>query len=211
MSYVDWSIKGPEFVNCNCAYGCPCQFNALPTYGDCKAYTAMRIDEGHFADVRLDGLSWVLILDWPGAVHEGNGTCQAIIDERANDQQRDALSKIVYGKETVPGGTVLQVFNSTMSTVLDPIFKPIEFSVNIEERTARLVVPGIIESTIDPIRNPITGNKHRARINLPNGFEYTEAEIASGKTKATGAVKLDLENTHSHLAVLHLTQNGVVR
>lgn len=128
-----------------------------------------------------------------------------------NDQQRDALSKIVYGKETVPGGTVLQVFNSTMSTVLDPIFKPIEFSVNIEERTARLVVPGIIESTIDPIRNPITGNKHRARINLPNGFEYTEAEIASGKTKATGAVKLDLENTHSHLAVLHLTQNGVVR
>jgi hypothetical protein len=44
---TDWSIRGPEFVNCNCAYGCPCQFDALPTNGDCRAITSMRIDEGY--------------------------------------------------------------------------------------------------------------------------------------------------------------------
>jgi hypothetical protein len=21
-----WSIQGPHFLNCNCAYGCPCQY-----------------------------------------------------------------------------------------------------------------------------------------------------------------------------------------
>ena len=27
---IKWEIKGREFGNCNCDYGCPCQFNALP-------------------------------------------------------------------------------------------------------------------------------------------------------------------------------------
>ena len=31
MAHVDWSIKGPEIATCNCDWGCPCQFNALPT------------------------------------------------------------------------------------------------------------------------------------------------------------------------------------
>ena len=34
---TEWEIKGREFGNCNCSYGCPCQFNALPTHGHCHA------------------------------------------------------------------------------------------------------------------------------------------------------------------------------
>ena len=33
MAMVEWRIQGREFANCNCAYGCPCQFSALPTRG----------------------------------------------------------------------------------------------------------------------------------------------------------------------------------
>jgi hypothetical protein len=32
-----WEIRTIELANCNCAYGCPCQFNAYPTYGKCEA------------------------------------------------------------------------------------------------------------------------------------------------------------------------------
>ncbi len=56
MTYVDWSVKGVEFGNCNCDFGCPCQFEALPTHGRCEGFEVTRIDEGHFGDVRLDGL-----------------------------------------------------------------------------------------------------------------------------------------------------------
>ena len=73
MPTIDWSIKGPHFVNCNCDYGCPCQFNALPTYRTCLAVVAWQIDEGHFGDVRLDGLCAINTYAWPGAVHEGDG------------------------------------------------------------------------------------------------------------------------------------------
>ena len=52
---IEWQIKAREFANCNCAYGCPCQFNALPTHGDCRAAVGMRLDEGHFDDVSVNG------------------------------------------------------------------------------------------------------------------------------------------------------------
>ncbi len=122
MAHVDWSIEGPEYVNCNCAWGCPCQFNALPTDGTCRAITGMRIERGHFGSTRLDGLSWVGTYGWPGPIHLGNGTQQFFIDERADADQRKALVEILHGRETEPGATIFQVFSTTMSTVLDPQF-----------------------------------------------------------------------------------------
>jgi len=55
MAYVDWWIRGVEFANCNCAFGCPCQFNALPTHGHCRAHTFVHVEEGRFGHVPLDG------------------------------------------------------------------------------------------------------------------------------------------------------------
>jgi hypothetical protein len=171
----------------------------------------MRIDEGHFGDVGLDGLHWVATYSWPGPVHEGNGTMQVIIDERADEKQRDGLTKILHGEESEPGATMLQVYRSTVDIVHETLFKPIEFDVDVEERTARLAVPGMIESEGEPIRNPITGAVHRARVTLPHGFEYTEAEYGSGTTQAKGAVQLDLKDSYGQFSILHLTPTGPVR
>jgi len=56
MSQVQWAIHGREFANCNCSYGCPCQFNALPTYGNCSAVVGIQIDRGFHGTTVLDGL-----------------------------------------------------------------------------------------------------------------------------------------------------------
>ncbi|HJM42145.1 MAG: DUF1326 domain-containing protein [Nitrospinota bacterium] len=211
MANIPWTMKGPSYGTCNCNWGCPCQFDAPPTDGTCRGLDVMRIDERRFGDVRLDGLYWVMTVNWPGAVHEGNGSQQAIIDVRADDKQRESLVKILHGEETEPGATMLQVYNATMTTVHEPLFEPIEFDCDIEKRTARLEVPGMIASVGEPIRNPVTGKEHRARVILPDGFEYSEAEYGSGTTRATGAVPLDLKNSYGQFAMLHLTQSGPVR
>ena len=65
-----WEIKGRELANCNCAYGCPCQFNALPTYGTCEAAVGYEIDTGHYGGIKLDGLRVSATYKWPGPVHE---------------------------------------------------------------------------------------------------------------------------------------------
>src|SRR3989442_742640 len=78
-----WMLRGSNYVNCNCAYGCPCQFGSPTTHGFCEAAEAISIDEGYFNDVRLDGLCVVMLLKWPGEIAQGNGREQFIIDERA--------------------------------------------------------------------------------------------------------------------------------
>ena len=86
-----WRIAGEEVGNCNCSWGCPCQFNALPTTGRCEALLAWQISNGYFGDTRLDGVRFARAYWWPGAIHEGNGVRRTIIDEQATKEQRDAL------------------------------------------------------------------------------------------------------------------------
>jgi len=210
MATIEWHIDGKEFGNCNCAYGCPCQFNALPTHGKCEAAAGLQIESGHFGSVRLDGLFAVVLYRWPGPVHHGNGTMQLVIDERADALQRDALIKIMTGRETNEMATMWWVFAAMSPNKLEPQFKPIRLEIDMEARKAHLVVPGVVESSVEPIRNPVTGAEHRARIDLPQGFQFRIAEVASGRTKASGRIALDLQDTHAHLAAIHLSHRGVV-
>lgn len=206
---TEWQIKGTELINCNCAYGCPCQFNALPTHGDCRAAAGYEIHQGHFGEVRLDGLRAVLTMSWPGPIHHGNGTIQPIIDERADAAQRDALLKILTGQETDDMATVWWVFSAMSPNKLEPLFRPIEYEVEVEARRGRFRVPGIVETVGEPIRNPVTGAEHRARIDLPNGFEYRAAEMGSATTRAFGAIALPgLENSYAQFAHIHLSNRG---
>jgi hypothetical protein len=96
------------------------------------------------------------------------------------------------------------------STVHPPLFKRIEFDANIERRRARVMIPGVLESTARPIRSPATGDEHRVRINLPNGMEFDLAEIGSGTTKTTASIALDLEDTYCHFTNLRQSARGVV-
>ena len=210
MAMTEWFVKAREFSNCNCSYGCPCQFNALPTYGNCMASIGYQIDEGRFGDVKLDGLRAAATYKWPGAVHQGNGTMQLIIDERADSKQRDALLSVMSGKETKDMATVWWVYAAMCPTKLEPLFKPIEFEVDVNARRARLVVPGVVETIGEPIRNPVTGAEHRARIDLPNGFEYRLGEVASGSTKATAGIPLEMDKSWGLFANIHLSHAGVV-
>jgi hypothetical protein len=41
------------------------------------------IEEGFFNETRLDGLNYVMLLQWPGEVAEGNGKQQVMINARA--------------------------------------------------------------------------------------------------------------------------------
>jgi hypothetical protein len=211
MADVKWKIRAREFVNCNCAYGCPCQFNALPTHGNCQAVAGMEIEEGFHGDTRLDGLRFVGIFRWPGPIHEGKGEAAVVIDDRASPAQREALLRILTGQDTAPGATIFQVFSTTFEKLHEPIFAPIDFASDVDARKGRLVVPGITEGRGEPIVNPVTGAEHRARIDLPNGFEYTLAEVGRGWTKTSGPIKFELNDSYAQFARIHLCETGVVR
>jgi hypothetical protein len=152
-----------------------------------------------------------MVASWPGAIHFGHGTFQAIVDERADEQQRAALEAVAQGRETDPGTLIWQIFSTTVTTILPAVVAAIDLEFDLKNCRARLSVPGLADGTVGPITNPVTGAPHRVRITLPAGFEYTEAELGSGTARAKGAVPLDFTDSHAHIAPIHWSTHGVVR
>jgi len=208
---ISWELEADELVSCNCAYGCPCQFNALPTYGCCEAVAGLAIKRGRFGDVTLDGLRAVSVMQWPGPIHEGGGRAYMVIDQRADTDQRNALLTIFSGGETQMGATIWNVFAATFEEMFDPMFENIDIAIDVDARKGHVKVAGLVEAHGRPIVNPVTGQELRARIDLPNGFEYTLAEMGSSTFSSTGPVKMALEDRYAQFAHLHLNNRGVVR
>ncbi len=211
MHYVDWELKGPEISSCNCDWGCPCQFYSLPTHGHCRAAVAFEIEHGHFGDVSLDGLRAVAMVAWPGPIHEGGGECLPIVDERATSAQRAALLTIMSGGETEPGATIFNVFAATYAKVHEPVFAPIQFTVDFHAGRGGFSVPGLVDSVTTPITNPLSGQIHRATVRLAQSFEFVEAEFVDSKVHGEAPVALDWERGHGHLTVLHMNAHGLLR
>ena len=209
MPGKNWLIEGKYVEYCSCDLGCPCESMADPTYGYCTGLVGFKIDNGFCEDVRLDDLAVLGTFYFPRAIHHGQGVFQPIIDERADEAQRNALFYILSGEDQ-PVGTMFQIFSVIVETIKDPLFAKIDFDWDLEKRQARVEVDGVLHARSEPIRNPVTDEEHRMLTVLPNGWVFHEAESAAGFAKGLGAIKFDLNRRHSSLAQVAWNQNGLV-
>lgn len=209
MSYVDWKMSTKQIGTCSCDYGCPCEFNAPPTRLPCEGVMAMEITEGYFGNTRLDGLRVAGVYRWPGAVHDGNGTWQSIIDKRASKEQVEALFTILGGKEQEPT-TGFAIYATTIAHEPNPIFADIEFEWDIKKRHGRFVVSGVLKADIEPIRNPVTGAPHFIAIRPHDGFEFREAEMASANFSSQGELIQDYQNKFASISYVAYGPTGVI-
>jgi hypothetical protein len=171
-----WNLKGTVFVACNCDYGCPCNFNALPTQGKCEGQWTWHVEEGRFGDVELDGLNFTVAVDWPGAIHEGNGTALILVDDRADERQREAISALVGGEVGGPWG----ILAWTWPTVHGPT--PVPYEVEVAGVASRLKAGDQLVLESEPIRNPVTGAEVHPGAVLPEGLIFKRGEFGSSKT-----------------------------
>ncbi len=209
MVYVDWKLKAKRIVTCSCDWGCPCEFMAPPTKGHCEGVEGWDIVEGHFGDVRLDGIRFAGIYRWPGAVHEGKGRYQVVVDDRATEEQREALFKILSGEEQEPT-TLFNIYGATIETEYDPIFAPIEMKWDMDALTGRIAVEGVLEADIVPIRNPVTDEIHVSILRLPKGFEFREAVNTSGDYWAKPGIPMNGDNRFAYLTLATYGPYGVI-
>jgi hypothetical protein len=169
---ADWKLKGTVLVGCNCDYGCPCNFNAPPTYGNCEGGWTWHIEQGTYGDTSLDGLTLSVFADWPGAIHEGNGKAIAVYDERADERQREALENLLRGGEGGPWGIFINTYE-----LLD--VKPAPFELELNAERSRLKVGDVAELVMEPIRNPVTGAETQGCVRLPMGLVFSEGWCAA--------------------------------
>ncbi len=208
MADTKWFLQGKWLEYCSCDYGCPCESMAPPTQGHCDGAIAMKIDEGYYGGVRLDGQLIAATFYFPRAIHHGGGHMQPILEQRSTDEQREAMFAILSG-EGQPEGTIFNIFSMIIEHHHDPLYLPMEFDWDVDKRRARISVPGVVTSSTVPIRNPVTDKEEQIRTVLPDGWVFYEAQVASGTAKGIGDIKFDFSQRHSSLAHFAFDNNGM--
>ncbi len=210
MAHKDWYVEGPAFGNCNCGYSCPCQFEEDPTHGNCRGYEVMEITKGHFEGLDLKGLKVAVLYAWPGPIYDGNGEMQLIIDPAASPAQRVALETVLTGGETDEEATHWWVFRAMCPKLHDTVFETIDFTSDMEARTASVKIGDVLTSSGRPIKPPHGDGEHRVRIDMPNGIEFSVAEIGNASTKGTTAINLNLKDSYGQWHFMKHGPRGVV-
>ncbi len=173
---VNWSIEVDYLQACSCDYGCPCEFQAPPTQGFCEGLGAYRINRGNYGDVSLDGLGLGFALHSPGALHLGDMTLALFVDEKASQEQRDALIPIASGQA---GGQPFEIIASLVSNLSGPYFVPFQF--DLQGRNSAAKMGDSVSMAFEAIKNPVTGEPELARLVHETGFLFQEADVISAK------------------------------
>ena len=169
---ADWKTEGTVLIACSCDWGCPCNFNAKPTKGFCQGGWAWLIEKGTFDGVKLDGLAISLWAKWPGAIHEGGGSAVAFIDDRADEKQRAALTRLLRGEGGGPWGIFINTYE---------LAGPLEAAHRVDgsEYATKLRVGQVVQLELKPMTNPVSGADVHPEMVLPEGLVLKHGALAA--------------------------------
>lgn len=142
---VNWKIEGQYFEACNCDVACPCVFLSAPTTGECTVLIGWHIDKGTFGGVHLDGLNILRAIHTPGHMLETEWTAALYLDDKANEEQTEALRKIYTG---LVGGSPSKLA-AHIGNDLGVRSLPIAFTANGKKRSVS--IPDVAEVELTAI------------------------------------------------------------
>lgn len=194
VATATWHIRGTLVIACNCDYGCPCNFNAPPTQGECEGQWLWHVEGGSFDGVRLDGLTWTITADWPGAIHEGGGRAICFYDERADENQREAIEALVRGRNGGPWAIFINTYE------LDDLH-PQPFDLQLGGLETRVRAGDAMELELAPIKNPVTGDPIHPGAVLPEGLVCKEMSFGTSRTfRVSDGIAYDHSGKYSAIA-----------
>ncbi|MEU3654472.1 DUF1326 domain-containing protein [Streptomyces sp. NPDC032161] len=182
----DWHLRGEWFDVCSCALPCPCTFAQTPTHGDCLFTLVWQVHEGHFGEVRLDGLGVVALGEFAGNMWVGDpdATMKVMlyIDAKGDQAQRGALEQIFAGHV---GGWPGQ-FGSLISELREVRYAPVHFDAAEDLSYWRARVADTVSVGATALTGPTADPSRRVQlINAPG------AEVGPGQIATWGVVESD--------------------
>lgn len=194
---MSWHLSGTYFENCNCNVTCPCAISGFTVPGDherCIVLLAFHIDSGEIDGVGVDGLSYAVLADAPGAMAEGNWRIGLLMDAAASPEQAETLAAVAAGKR----GGAPAAFNPFIGEVLGMESAEIEYLADGARHSVRIgdladveVEDFVPEGASEPTR--LTGVPH------PVSSTLTAARATRSKVRAFG-IELDGVGKNGHAA-----------
>ena len=140
-----WRLKGTYFETCNCNVACPCVFLSAPSEGECRVLVAWHVDEGEDGGVDLADLNVAMAIHSPGHMMQTKWRAALYLDERADDQQKQALTRIFAGQ----AGGHPEALASFVGEVLGVTSVRIDYQAAGRKRS--LSIPNIVSAEIEAI------------------------------------------------------------
>ena len=172
-----WKVSGDWFDVCKCNIPCPCTFAQDPTYGDCDGVLAYHIKNGYYGNTSLEGLNVLGMGSFKGNIWAGETkfTGAFFLDERADQQQRDALQMIFSGKA---GGFPAE-FAKMLGEMRGIDYVPIRFEVADDLSYWSAEVPGKVVAKAEALTGPMTPTGKRVQTLNPPGSEVGPGTVAT--------------------------------
>jgi hypothetical protein len=185
-SVPEWKASGDFFDVCSCNIPCPCTFAQTPTYGDCEAVLAYHIKNGYYGETSLDGLNVLALSYFKGNIWAGETkvSIASYVDERANQQQREALQMIFTGK----AGGFMAEFAKLIGDVRGMNFAPIKFEVADDLSYWNAEIPGKVIAKAEALGGPMTPAGKRVQTLNPPGSEVGPGTVATWGMATTDEV-----------------------
>ena len=180
MAEQKWAMRGEYMESCNCDYLCPCIYTnpqAPVTYDHCTAGLVFRIDAGSYGDIVLDGLKFALVIRSGKVMADGNWVFVGVVDEQADDAQRQALATIVGGQA---GGPPAFIRENLVSDFRGIAYKPIEFKLDGLKRST--VIPDVLSFDIEGVASR---NRSGEPLYIDNTAHPANRRLALARAKET--------------------------
>jgi hypothetical protein len=178
MSIVPrWQLVGDWFDICSCDIPCPCEFAQAPTNNACQGMLAWHIRNGHFGAIQINDLSLLALAAFEGNIWAGEtkAVMGLFIDEKADEQQREALQSIFSGQA---GGWPAS-FAAIIGEVRGVEFVPITFEVAGDLAFWRAEIPGKVMGRAEALTGPTTPPGQRVQTINPPGSEVGPGQVAT--------------------------------
>jgi hypothetical protein len=143
-----YQLEGSLLEVCSCETLCPCWIGEDPDQGTCESVMAYHMSAGTIRGVDVDGLTLVKVCQIPGNVLEGNWRVVVFVDDRATDEQMDALLDAFTGKLGGP----LADLAGLVGEVVEVRRAPVEHS--IVDGAGKIKVGDMVDCSMEPYRGP---------------------------------------------------------
>ncbi len=200
-----WRMEGSLVGACNCDWGCPCNFQAQPTYGFCDGFYSIVVREGRYGKLSLDGARFLMGGHAPGAIHHGDGTSILVLDEEIMPDQRRAIETLWRGGGV---GSPFDEFAAMTTIWFDPIVAPIEVRLDGIRSTVRVAGGEVFDLAVTRVKNPVTGEEEVAYLDHPTGFSSKYSELGMSTVARFTSEDLSFDTSGKYAEFAEISYSG---
>jgi hypothetical protein len=143
-----YQLEGSLLEVCSCNTLCPCWIGEEPDNGTCDTVIAYNLTSGKIRGIDVSGLSIVNVGHIPGNVLDGNWRIAIYVDDRASDEQMEALLDAFGGKLGGPLADLAGLVGEIVAVERAPI------SHTIVDGAGTLNVGDKVDCAMHPYRGP---------------------------------------------------------